>query len=116
MQTLQELAAAIDHLLLLCEAVAKAPGELGPRAALDVALAPLADRSFPQACRDAAQELHGLANMVHVQAGILRERLAPRADEPPEFTAFLVNKAKELMTILPELRKAFDRHLPKPGT
>jgi hypothetical protein len=113
MQTLRELAAALDHLLLLCEAVATAPKDRGPRLALDVALSPFADRAFPQLCRAAAPELYGLANMVHVQAVILRERLSPGAAEPPEFATFLVNKAEELLTTLPELQIAFARHLPK---
>ena len=56
MKTLQEMAAAIDRALPLCEAISEEPGDCDTRQALTLALAPIGDESFLEPCRQAKPE------------------------------------------------------------
>ena len=109
MKTLREFAAAVDRALPLCEALARTPDDRAARAALLAGLVVFADRSFPATCREASAEIRALCNLVHIQATILCERLANWGTEPAHFSAFLANRAQDLMSLLPELRKTLER-------
>jgi hypothetical protein len=109
MRTLQEMAAAIDRALPLCEAVSLTPADRDARQALTLALAAVADTSFVDPCQQARPELRGLCSFVNILAGTLRNCMA-RADEPDHFLQFVIgSKARDLMALMPELKKAFDR-------
>jgi len=109
MKTLREFAAAVDRALPLCEALVETPNDRASRGALHAALIVFADRSFPTGCRGASAEVRGLCNLVHIQATLLCERLANWGAEPTHFAAFLANRAEDLMSLLPELRRTLER-------
>jgi len=107
--TLQDMVAAIDRALPLCEAVAKDPDDLDARRALTVALAEIADESFLATCDQAAPAHRGLCNFARIQSMLLRDCMT-RSDEPKPVVAFMiVSKSRDLLALLPELKKAIDR-------
>src|SRR4051812_5615246 len=102
------MAAAIDRALPLCDAVAREPGDLGARRALTLALAGLADPSTPEVCQQAKVEARGLCGFVHILARITRDCMI-QSDKPDRFMQFMIgSKARDLLALLPELKKAFD--------
>jgi hypothetical protein len=105
------MAAAIDRALPLCEVVAREPANPVARRALSEALAPLADPSVVELCRQALAEIHGLCSFVHILARIARDcMMQPEAPDP--FMQFMIgSKARDLIALLPELRKALNRGL-----
>ena len=109
MQTLQEMAAVIDRVLPLCAAVSNQPGDHDARQALTLALAEITDEAFVEPCERARPELRGLCNFVHIQATIVRDCLM-RSDAPDHALQSMIgNKARELLELLPELKKALVR-------
>jgi hypothetical protein len=108
--TLQEMVAAIDRALPLCEALSKAPADREARQALYLALAAIADESFVEPCQEAPSALRGLCNFVHIQAMLLRGCLT-RSDEPGHVIQFAIDsKARDLLALLPELKRVIERH------
>lgn len=111
MRTLQDMTAAVDRVLPLCEAVANAPHDLDGRQALTPALAAIADPSFLEPCQEVEPELRGLCNFVHIQATLLSDCLR-RSDAPDHFMKFMIGgKSRDLLALLSELKTAFDRCL-----
>jgi hypothetical protein len=109
MRTLHEMAAAIDRALPLCEAVSNQPGDRDARQALMLALTGIADEAFLDLCEHAQPELRGLCNFAHMQANIARDYMI-RSDMPDHFMRFVIgSKARDLLALLPELKKAFVR-------
>jgi hypothetical protein len=109
MRTLHEMAAAIDHALPLCEVVSNQPTDRDARRALTLALAPIADEAFVEPCERAAPPLRNLCHFVRIEAAIARDCLT-RSNEPDETLQFIItNKARDLLALLPELKKAFAR-------
>ncbi len=109
MRTLQEMAAAIDRALPLCEAVFNQPTDRDARQALSLALAPIADDSFLEPCMRAQPDLRGMCSFVHIQATIARDCLT-RSDAPDHFMQVIIaSKACDLLALLPELKKALAR-------
>jgi hypothetical protein len=109
MRTLHEMAAAIDRALPLCEAVSNQPADLFARQALTRALAGIADVAFLDLCEQAQPELRGLCTFAHMQANIARDCMI-RSDAPDHFIQFVIgSKARDLLALLPELKKAFVR-------
>lgn len=110
MKTLRGMAAAIDLALPLCEAVSKEPADRETRRALYLALAAIADDSFVEPCQQAQPAVRGLCNFVHIQAMLLRDCLT-RSDEPDHIIQFMIDsKSRDLLALLPELKRAIDRH------
>jgi hypothetical protein len=108
LKTLQEMAAAIDLALPLCEAVAREPSDLGARRALARALAALADPSTVALCQQARAETRGLCGFVHILARITRDCIA-QSDVPDRFMQFMIgSKARDLLALLPELKKSLE--------
>jgi hypothetical protein len=102
------MAAAIDRALPLCEAVAREPSDRGARQALTLALAALADPNTAELCQLAKAETRGLCGFVHILARIMRDCMT-QSDAPDRFMQFMIgSKARDLMALLPELRKALD--------
>jgi hypothetical protein len=109
MKTLQEAAVAIERALPLCEAVAALPDDLEARRLLSLALAPIADDSFLEPFERASHAVRGLGNFAHIQALLLRNCMV-RLDEPDHVIGLMiVSKSRDLLALLPELRKAIAR-------
>ena len=109
MRTLHEMAAAIDRALPLCEAVSNQPADRDARQALTLALAGIADDAFLELSKHARPDLRGLCNFAHMQANIARDCMT-RSDAPDQFMQFVIgSKARDLLALLPELKKAFGR-------
>ena len=108
MKTLQEMAAAIDRALPLCEVVAREPSDPAARRALSLALTALADPSTLELCQQAKAETRGLCGFVHILARIMRE-CTIQSDAPDRFMLFMIgSKARDLLALLPELKKALN--------
>lgn len=109
MRTLQEMVAAIDRVLPLCEAVAKAPDDRAARQALAIAPAAIAANSFLEPCKSAEARIQGLCNFVHIQAILLRDCMA-RLDVPDQSMRLIIDsKAHDLLALLPELKAVIER-------
>ena len=108
--TLQEMAAAIDRALPLCEAVSKKPDDPAACHALYLALAAIADDSFVESYQQVPSALRSLCNFVHIQAMLLRDCMT-RSDAPDDVIQFMIgSKSRDLLAILPELKRAIERH------
>jgi hypothetical protein len=107
-KTLQDVAAAIDHALPLCEAVSKQPDSSDARQALAPVLAALARASFLEPFEAAAPALRGLGNFVHIQAMLLRDCMV-RSDAPDHVIGLMIAaKSRDLLALVRELQKAID--------
>src|SRR3954470_9772249 len=89
MKTLQEMAAAIDRAVPLCQVVARKPSDPGARRELSLALAALADPSTDELCQQAKAEIRGLCGFVHILARIMRECMIQSA-APDRFMLFMI--------------------------
>jgi hypothetical protein len=89
LKTLQEMAAAIDRALPLCEVVAREPANLAARQALSEALTALADPSTLELCRQARAEIQGLCSFVHILARIARDCMM-QPETPDPFMQFMI--------------------------
>jgi len=108
LKTLREMAAAIDLALPLCEAVSREPADLHARQALALALAALADPSTLELCQQTRFESQGLCGFVHILARIAHDCMM-QSDAPDLFMRFMIgSKARDLLALLPELKKALN--------
>ena len=102
------MAAVIDRVLPLCEAVSGRPNDREARQALRPALEAIADPSFVEPCEHAHPALRSLGNFVRIQAMLLRDCMM-RSDAPDHVIEFMIDsKARDLLALLPELKKAID--------
>jgi hypothetical protein len=109
LKTLQEMAAAIDRVLPLCEAVSKEPGDNDARRALAQALAAIAAPSFLEPCCQSPSEFRSLCDFAHIQAILLRDCLV-RTDAPDEVLKSMIgSRTRDLLVLLPHLRTAIAR-------
>src|SRR4051812_8050830 len=101
MKTLQEMAAAIDRALPLCEVVAREPSNLAARRALALALTEMADQPTLELCQQAKAETRGLCGFVHILVRIMRDCIT-HPDASDRFMQFMIgSKARDLMALLP---------------